>query len=200
MDNIIKIVESVCNDYIDMIATGNRDEKMRLDFFREKYLHFLLYSALTEKGFRVYSEQSSEYKFIRSGTLPQSGKIDCVIMDNDKPLVGFEIFLGYDVDNKRINSNSFKKHLDIDYNKLLNSTMEDVYILNFFYKGKVERSSPGYTKKREKAYEDHFLNCLEICKKKAEHIISSGVKKKFHIWVIEARDDGEESKGIIQLV
>ena len=194
------IIEIANEHFIKTVESIDTDEKLMLEFFREKYIHFVLYSLFKKKGWNVRSEGPTKWKFTVNGKKPRSGNHDIILFDrNEKPVVAFEIFLGFDVGEKNLDSNNFKKHLDKDYKKLKNSDLSEVYILNYFYKGKSERSSPNRSAKKEKSYQEHFSLCVSACNELAEKHKASNLNIKVGLWIVEARDDTAVSQGVIRI-
>jgi hypothetical protein len=184
------IIEIANEQFIKTAESIDTDEKLMLEFFREKYIHFVLYSLFKKKGWNVRSEWPTKWKFIVTGKTPQSGNHDIVLFDrNEKPVAIFEFYLGFDVGEKNLDSSDFKKHLDKDYKKLINSDLCEVYILNYFYKGKSERSSPNRSARKEKSYQEHFSLCVSACNELAKEHKASNLNIKVGLWIVEARDD-----------
>lgn len=194
------IIEIANERFIKTVESVDTDKKLMLEFFREKYIHFVLYSVFKKKGWIVRSEGPTKWKFTVTGKTPRSGNHDIVLLDrNEKPVAAFEIFLGFDVGEKNLDSSAFKKHLGKNYKKLINSDLSEVYILNYFYKGKSERSSSNRSAKKEKSYQEHFSLCVSACNDLVEKHKASNLNIKVGLWVVEARDDTAVSKGVIRI-
>ena len=162
---IEKIIEKGNNRFIEIVETDRQEEKLMLDFFRERYTHFIHFKFLRENKWNVIWEEKTELKFIRTGQTPKSGNHDLVVLnENNRPIAGFEFFLGYVVgDSPPFSYNSFKTHLNDDYQKLVKSNMKAAYLLNYIYKGSSPRSSEAYTRKMEVTYQNHLSNCIMEC-------------------------------------
>ena len=87
------IIEIANEHFIKTVESVNTDEKLMLAFFREKYIHFVLYSLFKKKGWNVRSEWPTKWKFTVTGKKPQSGNHDIVLFDrNEKPVAIFDFF------------------------------------------------------------------------------------------------------------
>lgn len=200
-NNFEKIIEKINKRFIEIIESDNPEEKLRLEFFREKYTHFMLYSELKKNEWNVIWEKETELKFKVTGNKDKSGNHDLVVVGGDnKPVAGFEIFLGYDVGEKSFTSTQFKEHLLKDYKKLINSSMDKVYIINYFYKGESKRSTKDRTDKKKKKYLEHFSSCVSACNKIAKKHKDSNLPIELGLWMIEARDDGIDGIGAIRII
>jgi hypothetical protein len=194
-------VEKINKRFIAIAESEELEEKLLLDFFREKYTHFMLYSELIKNNLYVQWEKKTKLKFRVMGNIDRSGNHDLVVVDkNNNALAGFEIYLGYDVGQKSFTASQFEKHLLIDYNKLMNSNMSEVYIINYFYKGCSKRSTPNRTEKKEEVYRQHFSSCVSICKNLAMKHQKSEISIRFGLWIVEARDDGFTGNGVIRFI
>ena len=194
-----KIIEKINKRFIEIVESGDQEEKLRLGFFREKYTHFMVYSELVKNEWEVRWEKETELKFRVTGNKDKSGNHDLVVVDRDeKPVAGFEFFLGYDVGEKSFTSTQFNKHLQKDYKKLINSSMNEIYIINYFYKGESKRSTQERTEKKEKRYQEHISSCVSACNEIAEEHKDTNLPIKLGLWMVEARDDGIASAGIIR--
>lgn len=198
LDVIEKIIEEGNNRFIKNIEKGEESEKLMLEFFREKFTHFTLYKLFRKNGWNVDFEKESEVKLSRTGKSPRSGNHDLVILDkNNNRIAGLEMFLGYDVGKeKQLTYRQFHKHIFEDYEKLINSSLKAAYIINYFYKGIAPRSSPAYTDKKEKSYQNHLIDCVTECERLVKKHKNSNSKIKLIIWIVEGRDDDLTSMGI----
>lgn len=172
---ILKLKQKFC-DIVQNRAT--EEELLKFHFFREKYLHFVLYKLLDEdeelSKFSIKWEYPTQLKFKRNGKTDTSGHHDLVIVDADRILFGFELFLGYEHLDKHLNSKEFREHLQNDYNKLSgDKNIKKGYILNFFFRGDIpNRSSNGRTKSKLEAYEKH----LQSCKKAVDELKEGSIE------------------------
>lgn len=211
-EKISRIIQDAITEtnerFIETIMSENdSEEKIMFEFFREKYIHYLLYSAfirnqeLKNLNYRIEAEAATHLKFIVTGNYPKSGKHDIVINDRyNNPTAGFEFFLGYDKGYNNLNSKSFIDHFDKDYMKLTkDSNLKSGFLLNYFYKGNSERETPNKTIRKERSYQSHLLKCkekMEVLFKKHRSLDSP---IELSIWFVEARDDGEKSLGVIKI-
>ena len=83
------IIEKANEHFIKTVESVDTDEKMMLEFFREKYIHFVLYSLFKKKGCNVRSEWPTKWKFTVTGKTPQSGNHDIVLFDRNKKYSNF---------------------------------------------------------------------------------------------------------------
>jgi len=198
LKEIEKIIEEGNNKFVEILDTANKDEKILLEFFREKYTHFILYKLFKNNGWNVDFEKKTEVKLLRTGKNPRSGNHDLMIFDKKgNRIAGLELFLGYDVGKeKQLTYRQFRDHIIEDYEKLINSNLKAAYIINYFYKGITKRASIAYTEKKEKSYQNHLMNCVIECEKLVKKHKESNLKVKLGVWVVEARDDVLHSKGI----
>ncbi len=211
-EKILQLVDEVIKEtnkkFIETVMAKNKSkEKIMFEFFREKYIHYLLYSNFSSNqefkklGYHIEAEAATHLKFIVTGNYPKSGRHDIIIRDEKgKPVVGFEIFLGYDKDNKTLNSRSFIAHLEKDHMKLTKDpNLKHAYLLNYFYKGRSKRVGLERTKRKEKSYQDHLLKC----KKRMEKMVKDPVELKrsmeLSIWLVEARDDDKTALGQLKI-
>jgi hypothetical protein len=142
--------------------TVKKDTSFLFHFYREKYLHYILYKRLEKNlpSFIIDFEYRTDILFRRNKNNVQSkedtGHYDIVILDKEqnKIIIGIEIYLGYEHNNKHFSYNRFREHLEIDFNKLNDSpkVLKGV-ILNFFYHGKIDRSTPSNLRKKQMAYD-----------------------------------------------
>ena len=211
-ENISKIIQSVIiktnERFIKTIMLEDEsEEKSMFVLFREKYIHYLLYSALAKNqklknlDYSVGEEVATHLKFVVTGNYPKSGRHDIVIIDrNNNPIVGFEIFLGYDKGHYNLTSKSFIKHLDKDYMKLTkDSKLKRAFLLNYFYKSGSERETSNKTKRKERSYQSHLLKCKEKMIELNRNHRSYDSLIELSIWLVEARDDGERSLGSLKI-
>jgi hypothetical protein len=197
IEEISKTVEEVNRHFLEFIESEDSEEKELLHFFREKYLHFLVYSKLKKKGFPIKPEIPTELKFRINGETERSGNHDLILFHKDQRFAGFEFYLGYDVNSYALDSNDFKKHIESDYKKLIKSKLSELFILNYFYKGRSERSSTGRTNRKEKSYQNHFNQCCMCCEELIKKHKEGKYNKKLNLWIIEGRDDKCMGHGII---
>lgn len=203
-DAIEKIIEKANDEFKRIVESCSDEEKPKLKLFKEKYIHFIVYSLFKKKEMEIISEYPTEWKFKRKGKKKQSGNHDLVLFDRDNnPVAAFEFFLGYDVTEKKggkikdrnLDSKKFKEHLEMDYEKLKNSGLTEIYILNYFYKGKSKRA-PYNIERKENSYQNHFTKCLFTCEELVKKQKDSGSNIKLEVWVVEARDDGKDSHSV----
>ena len=194
---ILKSIEDVNQHFLMFVESNDDKEKERLHFFREKYLQFLIYSSLKKKEFMILPEESTELKFSITGKKERSGNHDLILVHNDQKFAGFEFYLGYDVDYKNLNSNDFSKHLKKDYEKLIKSSLAEIFILNYFFKSHSKRSSHGKVIRKEKSYQEHFKLCHKFCEELVKNHKESNPDKNLYLWMIEGRDDGHKGHGIL---
>ena len=198
LNEIEKIIEEGNKEFVKIVRIGREDEKSMLEFFREKFNQFILYKLFRKNGWNVSFEEKTESKFSKTGRIFRSGNHDLVILDDKfRPIAGLEIFLGYDAGKQhQLNYESFKEHLYSDYQKLVISSLQAAYIVNYFYKGSSQRSPLGYTTKKETSYLTHLTNCVIECEELVKKHKNSNSEIKLVIWIVEARDDGLHSMGI----
>lgn len=203
-----EVIKKTNRKFIEIaMSEDSSDEKIKFEFFREKYIHYHLYmnffnnQEFKKLGYLLEAEAATDWKFTVTGDYPKSGRHDIIIRGkNKKPIAGFEIFLGYDKGYKTLNSRSFTAHLNKDYLKLKNDPdLNYIYLLNYFYKGKTERASSERTKRKEKSYKNHLLKCREGMERLVKKHSDKNIKKELSIWLIEARDDGKEALGQLKI-
>lgn len=202
-NDISKIEENInrVNEFFGEIIKhdGKQDIDM-LEFFRERYLHYLLFVALKEDEFKVVNEQGTVGKFARTGEKAVSGRFDLAILDGQSvPIIGIEFFLGWDVGyGKSLISSSFSEHLRKDYENLLSSNLKVSYILNYFYKGPTGRASDASTDRKMESYDQHFNNCRKACEELAKEHYEKYPDRELKILMVEARNDEIDSRKPIE--
>ena len=186
---IERVIEYVNNSFISIGKSKDTEKNQLLTFFREKYIQSLLYFELEKEGFNVEFEEATKWKFMITGKKPRSGKHDLVIFNNNKQIAAIEIFLGFDIGYKNLNYKKFETHINIDYKKLIKSKINNIYILNYFYKGESIRKSPNRTARKENSYQNHYQNCIVKCENifKDHQLYNPNIN--LGLWLIHARED-----------